>query len=839
MALSTRPGKKKSARPSRLSRVLKPADMSVEEWQVALRQNFAREQRFKVQNLGDDPVFSEFAVTNPMSERTYRVTIRGLDRGRNGCTCPDFAINTLGTCKHIEFTLSRLRRLKGARKLLRQGFRPAHSEIDLRYGARREVVLTPGEEAPAGLLERARDLFDESNTLRPHRAGEVPALLALACAQGWDLRCSDAAMDFLAQMRDADYRKQRLESRYAGQPQPTILKTTLYPYQWEGALFAATAGRALLGDEMGLGKTVQALAYVELLSREFNAHGTLIICPASLKYQWKQEIEKFTDRTVTVVEGALQVRRELYLDDSDFKIVNYDVLHRDLQVIEQWAPDIVILDEAQRIKNWRTRAARAVKSIRSPYALVLTGTPLENRLEDLHSILSFVDQYRLGPLFRLLDAHQETEANSTKVIGYRNLSAIAETLRPVLLRRRKKDVSLQLPERVDRTYFVPMEREQVAVHSENREQVARLVAKWKRQKFLTEADQLRLQVALLRMRMVCDNTFLVDHKTVHGRKVDELMTVLDEYLDDPEAKVVVFSEWTRMHELVIEALERRGVGFVYLHGHVPSSERGTLVERFKNDAETRVFLSTDAGNAGLNLQVASMVVNLDLPWNPAKLEQRIGRVHRIGQRRMVQVVNFVAQGSIEHGMLSLLQFKRELFEGVLDGGQDQVTLQGSQLERFMETVEAASNATPQLAALDDLEGTAVGAHTPSAAEEPERVGPDGLQLEEPPLSGAGSAAASSAEESCEASSELAPLLHAGMAFVRELGHWMQSGSGTDAVSTFIERDPATGRAWLKVPVPEAEVVDTFLTAATALMQMLGAKAGPGQTAHAGQGRKQL
>ena len=323
---------------------------------------------------------------------------------------------------------------------------------------------------------------------------------------------------------------------------------------------------------------------------------------------------------------------------------------------------------------------------------MLTGTPLENGIEELHSIVSFVDQYRLGPLFRLLNARRIADPGSTHVTGYRNLSGIND-LAPIVLRRRKKDVQLQLPERVDRTYFVPMEAQQVEIHTENRELVALLVAEWRRVNFLTEADQRRLQVALLRMRMVCDNTFLVDHKTRHGTKIYELMQVLEEVLEDPEAKAVVFSEWTRMHDLIVEEFQARGIGFVYLNGSVASAAHGDLVSRFREDPGGAVFLSTDAGNASLNLQNASVIINVDMPWNPAKLERRIGRVHRLGQKRMVQVINFVAEGSIQHGMLSVLQFKKNLFEGILDDGPDTVTFEGSRLTQFMRTVEEASGAT--------------------------------------------------------------------------------------------------------------------------------------------------
>ncbi len=171
-------------------------------------------------------------------------------------------------------------------------------------------------------------------------------------------------------------------------------------------LFAARTGRALLGDDMGLGKTVQAVATAEIMARLFGVERVLIVCPTSLKHQWEREIARYCDRTIQVISGVRHRREPLYKTPTFFKITNYDTVYRDLEFIQEWSPDLVVLDEAQRIKNWNTRTARSVKRITSPYALVLTGTPLENRLEELMSIVQFVDRFRLGPTFRLLNDHQ-------------------------------------------------------------------------------------------------------------------------------------------------------------------------------------------------------------------------------------------------------------------------------------------------------------------------------------------------------------------------------------------------------------------------------------------------
>ena len=551
---------------------------------------------------------------------------------------------------------------------------------------------------------------------------------------------------------------------------------------------------------MGLGKTIEAIAAVEIMARRFGVERVLVVCPTSLKHQWEREIGRVVDRPVRVIGGFRRSRDEGFRAESFYKIMNYDTVYRDLDLITAWSPDLVILDEAQRIKNWNTRTARSVKKIASPYAMVLTGTPLENRLEDLVSIVQFVDQHRLGPTFRFLHDHQILDEFG-KVVGYRNLDSIGKTLAPVLIRRRKEDVLHQLPERLEKRFFVPMTPQQMEHHEENREIVGRLVAKWRRFRFLSEADQRRLLIALQNMRMACDSTYLLDQRTDHGAKADELATLLDEIFERPDTKAVVFSQWLRMHEVLVRRLERRKWSHVLFHGGVESAKRKDLIDQFREDPRCRAFLSTDAGGVGLNLQHATVVVNVDLPWNPAVLEQRIGRVHRLGQTRPVQVVSFVAKGTIEEGMLSVLGFKRSLFAGILDGGEREVFLGGSRLKRFMEGVENVTAGVPAPIVEEAAE--------PAAAEPAASVDDD--------------------REVAVASASLRPaadplsnLLRTGLELLSQFASAAGTGQAAAGAtpSRLFERirDERSGQSYLKIPMPEPEVVDRVAQALQVLLE---------------------
>ena len=785
----------------KLSRTLAPADLSPVDWQRGLRRQFGREQAFGLENLSREPFFSEFRVSNPISKSSYRVAIRGLGPGGNFCSCPDYATSELGTCKHIEFALASLEKKRGARAAFARGYRPAFSELYLRNDGKRRVHFRAGTDCPPAVREAAAGLFDaERDGMLPEaRFGDLEPFISMASKSGHEFHAYDDALDFLAGRRDADRRASKLEQlfpRGAADPKLlALLKVPLFPYQAEGALFAARAGRALIGDDMGLGKTIQAIAVTEILARHFGVSKVLVICPTSLKYQWQSEIMRFSGRqgenAARVISGGRAQRQKDYALDDFCKITNYEKLRPDLDLIAAWAPELTIVDEAQRVKNWNTIAARALKRIDSPYAIVLTGTPLENKLEELISIVQFVDQHRLGPTWKLLHEHQVKD-EAGRVVGYTGLERIGQTLAPVMIRRRKSEVLRQLPGRTDQNLLVPMTEMQMRYHQENADVVAKIVQRWRKTRFLSDKDQRRMTCALQNMRMSCNSTYLLDQETDHGVKADELAALFDELFADPEAKAVVFSQWTRTHDIVIRRLEARQLGYVSFHGGVPSDKRPALVERFRDDPACRVFLSTDAGSTGLNLQHASTLVNMDLPWNPAILEQRIARIHRLGQTRPVQVINFVAKGTIEEGMLSVLAFKRSLSAGILDGGSSEISLGGSRLNRFMKDVE---NVTGRMG-----EGVAV---TP--AEEVRNIGSadDAGFVEDVDTNvsiGTGDVAIGRTNVTAGPDPWQA-LAQVGAQFIAALA---AANDPNAPAHPWIERDPATGAQNLKMPLPSPE-----------------------------------
>jgi superfamily II DNA/RNA helicase len=281
-------------------------------------------------------------------------------------------------------------------------------------------------------------------------------------------------------------------------------------------------------------------------------------------------------------------------------------------------------------------------------------------------------------------------------------------------------------------------------------------------------------------------------------KADELMTLLDDLLEQPGSKVVVFSQWVRMHELLVRRLKKKRIDHVFFHGGVDGSQRKALIDRFRDEDRCRAFLSTDAGGVGLNLQHASIVVNMDLPWNPAVLEQRIGRVHRLGQRQPVQVINFIAEGTIEEGMLSVLTFKKSLFAGVLDGGEREVFLGGSRLSRFMDAVEKTTKATTSPSKV-----SVSGDHTREAKPDIEAE-PRGATVTAPPAPAFG---------------DWTALIQTGLAWIEQLAAGSTaSNDGRAAGLRIVHRDPQTGEDYVRIPVPSPDVLDGALRTIGTLLE---------------------
>lgn len=828
----------------KMNNVVKPQSMTLEEWQVALRQQQAEKEVFAISVVDEQHCPGEYRVRNALTRNEYKVVYRGKDSVWNYCSCMDFKTSQLGTCKHLEAVKLWVR--KKRKKI--HGEPPAYSSVYIDYKGQRSVKIRFGGTSNDILRRLAKDYFDEHGVLREDAYGKFDIFLQAAKAIDENFRCYGDALDLVIGQREKTHRLQLVESKYSDDALDSLLTVRLYPYQKEGIRFAVKAGKAIIADEMGLGKTIQAIASAEIYLREGMADSVLVVCPTSLKYQWKKEIEKFTGGDmaevvdvrrgetvrvpkVIVIEGNPFKRKRLYTSSAPYKIVSYNTACNDIREMGRLSAGVLVMDEIQRLKNWNTQISRAARKIDSSYAVLLSGTPLENKLEELYANMELVDQFCLGPYYKFKDEHILLDPEKGNVVGYKNLNVIGEQIREKLIRRTKKGVHLQLPKRSDQYILVPMTGAQTDYHTEFKWELTKILNKYKKFHYMTEQDRRRLMLLLSQMRMVADSTFILEQnlKTRHDIKIAEVMNLLDNVFASGNEKVVIFSEWERMTRLVAMELEKRGIRYEYLNGKISAKQRGQLVEYFTTLPESRVFISTDAGSTGLNLQVASILINLDLPWNPAVLEQRIARIYRLGQDRPVQILNLVSKNSIEEGMIAKLRFKSSMFEGVLDGGDDTVFVSDDKFKKFMEDLSCVMDDTPEPPVVEYVDDETEEKTADTHNNEIEGQTADNADHEETkemstePAETKTATATPSDEGSEEPDTQTNPpanrradaaktqspkqLISQGVSFLTGLAETLKSEEATrQLVDNIVEVDEKTGEVNVKIPVASKQTV---------------------------------
>lgn len=693
--------------------------------------------------------------------RPYDVDVYALRPLGASCNCADFLRSSLGLCKHLLVVLEdialRERKARGtrqdrnpselasARALARpelcwnpvrawtgsgdrlQGLR--WSSGDAGNGtpdkAPRKAGRRNGAAEPRSARRSAQDAVAAalaSGEPSPHVLGSADARSALVSEllARFERARASAEPAALALLREE---RERLERARAGAaaavealPHLKTLRRRLYPYQREGVVRFLEAKRLLCADDMGLGKTTLAIAACHALYGSEQVERGLLIVPAALKDQWVREWEATTDRApILAVEGNARDRaRLLERTKRGFLVMNYEQLLRDLASVRRFAPSLVVLDEAQRIKNWATKSSAYVMSLEPEWRLVLTGTPLENRLEELATLLDWVDDTALAPKWRLAPWHTawDRERGSERV-GARHLDTLRERLAPCLLRRVRRDVLSQLPPRSDTRVPVEMTGPQREEHDARIVPIARLLQIGRRRP-LRQPEFLELMQLLAQQRIISNGMALLRFDSVwpvYGAaradeallssaaspKLIELRRIVQQLVIEQHRKVVVFSQWRRMLRLaewaVRDALAEAGLSSVFFTGDESQRQRSQNVAAFHEEPAVRVMFLSDAGGVGLNLQrAANACINLELPWNPAVLEQRIGRIYRLGQTDPIDVINLVSEYGIEARIAGLVDNKQALFSGLFDGTTDAVRFDApssftGDIERLIEPIE--------------------------------------------------------------------------------------------------------------------------------------------------------
>jgi superfamily II DNA or RNA helicase len=464
------------------------------------------------------------------------------------------------------------------------------------------------------------------------------------------------------------------------------LEEVLRPYQKHGVgwmHFLRNNGfGGILADEMGLGKTLQALAFIGTTrSAGVGAKKVpcLVVCPTSLVFNWAAEAAKFTpELKVVTLQGPDRHKRFAEIAGADLVVTSYALIRRDADRYKAIEFDTVVLDEAQHIKNRQTQNAQAVKAIRSKHRLVLTGTPLENSVLDLWSIFDFLMPGYLGTAQDFRDRYEQP---ITKTRDADAQARLARRLKPFLLRRLKREVATELPEKLEQVSFCDLSVEQAQVYKQVLDATRREVVMAVDQHGLAKSRMVVLS-ALLRLRQICCDLRLLKleegvqeegetKKTAPSGKLEMFSELLEEVVDG-EHRVLVFSQFVGMLTLLRERLEADGIEYCYLDGS--TKDRGEAVRGFQTGKAPVFLISLKAGGVGLNLTGADTVIHFDPWWNPAVEDQATDRAHRIGQTRVVTSYKLITRGTIEEKILQLQNKKRDIIAATLTGEE---TLTGS------------------------------------------------------------------------------------------------------------------------------------------------------------------
>ena len=449
------------------------------------------------------------------------------------------------------------------------------------------------------------------------------------------------------------------------------LKEIMRPYQLYGFRWLSTLAQAgfggILADEMGLGKTVQMLAFMEQQKRGGESRPSLVVCPASLVYNWKEEAQRFTpELSVELLAGSQQARKPVLEkmageDHADLYVTSYDTLKRDITSYKDTEFADVVLDEAQFIKNRSTAAAKAVKVLSAANRFALTGTPIENRLSELWSIFDFLMP---GFLYTAPEFSSRYEVPIMKQHDEEATQKLADMTSPFILRRRKADVLKDLPEKLEETQSQAMEEDQRKLYDAQVVRTKELLSGSEP----SQEDKLRILAEITRLRQLCcDPSLLFSDYEGSSTKRLACKELVQRAIEEGH-RMLIFSQFTSMLDLLAKDLEKEGIGFYTLTGATPKAERLRLVNEF-NSGDVPVFLiSLRAGGTGLNLTGADLVVHYDPWWNLAVQDQATDRAHRIGQTRDVTVIKLIASDTIEERILKLQDTKRDLADAVLGAG---------------------------------------------------------------------------------------------------------------------------------------------------------------------------
>ncbi|MCS6901507.1 MAG: SNF2-related protein [Myxococcales bacterium] len=620
---------------------------AVRRYERAMRVHRAQTEAYEITPL-EDRVDGAYRVQG--SGGVYLVDVVDGTGEADTCTCVDFLTNDLGTCKHLEAVRRALRNnrtLRSAYEAL--GPRPTRPTITV--------------QAQGGLRLIRRGLWGKA---LQHRAGWrqepdgrmtplVPAALTMPPGEVRVVHAAGPAHARIVAREQLNIRRERVKAAIEeGRLHLDRLAVPLLPFQREGAAYLIAQGRAMLADDVGLGKTLQVIAACETLCAYGEADRVLIVAPASTLTFWVRELERFAGAAPALLSGDGLALRTAMASGARYKLTSHETVVHHADAFAAIQPDILVLDEAQRAKNFRARTAVALRSIQARFVYALTSLPLDRHLDDLYALVQLVDDQVLAPLWRFNLAFYEQDARGS-ITGYKNLSKLRLLLAPLLVRRRKEEVIAQLLPFTRQSRFLPLLADQQARSRQLLGELADLLA-------LPSPDPSSLLSLVSEARKVCADPSVLapDDETLGSPKLDELEQIVEELVRQGPHRILVFCEHGEPLRRAAARLQRLGLTPLLLDRPQDEARQRLLERRFTDSGEALVALMTDEATAKLQLPQVGYHIHLDLPLGPAQLERRTAVGHRARHTRGLTELFLCAEAGLERSLEASLLLRRPL-----------------------------------------------------------------------------------------------------------------------------------------------------------------------------------
>ncbi len=641
--------------------------------------------RFTLQ-AQDTALFGRYLVTPIEGGEPWSLQLRGPRPRDVLCSCQAFALSENGSCEHSQFLLNQLRADLAA------GWQAEYSELGLSGGARRQLLWRQSPACPAELADEVQLGLRAIQQGKRQGVQVLTQLLQHAAELGHELRVDAAVWEQLALAGDAAERVRLLGEAY---PQlfdspglRNLLKLPLPHYQLEAALFAVCAGRSLVADDLGLGLYAQALGAAELMLRHFGVERVLVLCAESSQTRWLSETQSLSARRAGLIWGDASTRREQLDAAGEIKIAALNTLQQDLTLLQAYAPELIIIDEAQRLDA--ATLARLQQLDRGGFVLMLSSQLLNAQPQILLPLVEMLDCHRQGALADFLAEHVHRDA-AGRVSGFMALGVVDETLERLVFSRAKSELLPNLPLALVQLRALPLSEAQLALQAPLQNELRRSVSRWQRSGFVSGAEQLQLLRLLQDLRRLAISPQLLAGQADAGRlsdapKLIAVAAVARELQGRALERLRVCSQWDDALNLLQPVLQSAGIACVQIQAAQPLAQRRALAERWRNETRATVLLCSDAAAQGLDLQLPRCgLLNLELAWGEDVLEQRLASVAD-DDARGLPLVQLQAQGGFESALLQLQDGSEALPACSLDGDVGLQVLQGQALAAFMQAL---------------------------------------------------------------------------------------------------------------------------------------------------------